>query len=500
MAPNVGRNPFDAKTDELVTQILKELHVPGAALAVVDGEKTWSKGYGIADVDSQSIVTPKTLFSCASVTKPFTAAAAAVLIEDEKHNITWESPMCKLIPDDFVLVDDYATKYITLEDCLSHRTGIATHHADLGGHSLRQNVKNLRHLDITRELRTKWQYSNHMYLAVSLMIEEKTGQPLGEFMRDRLWHPLGMETTFLGVQDALAYQESHPEAELAGRHMWDEEANSFKTLPVWDDLGLSGAGAMVSSVADCAEWIRALVEQKAPISSKGYEALTSAHMILKPKSPRFTGPVCYGLGWYVAVYRGERVLYHPGGLIGSVASLIILPDRKLGVAGMCNITNEEALDAAMWHIIDEHLEVPKDARTDFIEEAKQGLQGMKYFAENSKAIMFPPETLHEPAVPPSVSITRLLGSYTHPSYGTIVLEECDGQATIHGVYPGRLPLDPLILQHIDGDVFLARADLVHMIPVRARATFKTDAAGDQLNLGVDFEQGLTTWFVRDRDV
>lgn len=276
--------------------------------------------------------------------------------------------MSNLIPEEFVLIDDYATKQVTLENCLSHRTGMATHHADPGTRSLEESVRNLRHPDISKELRTKWQYSKHMYMAVSLMIEKKTEQPLGRFLHDRLWQPLGLEKTYLGIQDAHEYQESHPEIELAGRHMWDEAANAFRTLPDWDDLGLSGVGAMVSNVVDCVEWIRAFIEQKAPIPSKGYDALTDAHMIVQPTSSRFTGPVCYGLGWYVAVYRGEKVLYHPGGLIGSVASLIILPGRKFGIVGMCNITNEEAFDAAMCHIIDEHLGVPEDARTDFIKE------------------------------------------------------------------------------------------------------------------------------------
>ncbi|ROV87739.1 hypothetical protein VMCG_10582 [Cytospora schulzeri] len=259
LAFNVARDPFDRKTDELIAKILRELHVPGVALAVVDGEKTWSKGYGVADVDTQAVITPKTLFSCASATKPFTAAAAAVLVDDGKYDDnTWDSHMCGLIANDFVLANEYSTKHVTLKDCLSHRTGIATHHAELGGHSLKQNVRNLRHLDITEELRAKWQYSNHMYLAVSLMIEEKTRQPLSDFMHDRLWQPFGMETTFLGVENALAYLRSHPQVPggLAARHMWDEEAQSFKTLPTWDDLGLSGAGAMVSNVEHCAEGIR----------------------------------------------------------------------------------------------------------------------------------------------------------------------------------------------------------------------------------------------------
>lgn len=131
------------------------------------------------------------------------------------------------------------------------------------------------------------------------MIEKKTGQPLGDFLRDRLWQPLGMDATFLGGREARAHQAANPAAALqfAPQHMWDETDGSFKRLPVWDDVGLSGAGAAVSSVADCAKWMRAFLEQTAPISKEGYEALTSAHAISQPKSDhsRFTGPVSDGI-------------------------------------------------------------------------------------------------------------------------------------------------------------------------------------------------------------
>lgn len=457
-------------------------------------------------------------------------------MDDERYpQITWHTPIYKLLPDDdFVLQDEYTTKHVTLEDCLCHRTGLATHHADSGGPSLVQNVRNMRHLELTADLRTKWQYSNHMYWAVSYMIEKTTGQPLADFMREKLWRPLGMTTTFLGISDALAHADSKPSAPndselaLAAQHMWDDETASFQTLPTWDDNGLSGAGAMVSNVEDSLAWIRAFIEQTdGPVSVKAYEDLTSAHMLVRPRSdspPRFTGPVCYGLGWYVAVYRGERVLYHPGGLIGSVASLVILPDRALGVVGMCNVTSEAGLDAAVWHLIDEYLGVPDADRTDFVAEyvlfshhkpgggnglctefeltvfrcsAIQGLQGMKYFATNAKDIMFPPESVNSPPHPPSLPLTEYLGSYTHPAYGTIALRECEDKA-LCGALPGRISLDPLRLEHIDGDIFLARADLVKLIPIRAKARFEVreDSAGRHLKLGVDLAEGLTTWFVR----
>ncbi|CAN8099828.1 unnamed protein product [Discula destructiva] len=499
MTTNTKEGPFHAKTDEFMTKVLGELHVPGMSVAVVNGENTWSKGYGIADADSQAAVTPETLFPVGSITKSFTAAAAALLVGDDAKfaEVLWKTPMSELIPGEFVLQDEYATKHATLEDCLCHRTGMATHHAELGGHSLQQNVENLRHLDMTEELRAKWQYSNHMYWAVSYMIEKKTGQRLGDFLRERLWQPLGMNATFLGGKEARAHQavESANTLHFAAQHMWDDTDASFKTLPVWDDEGLSGAGAAVSSVADCAKWLSAFLERAAPISEEVYGALTSAHSISKSES-RFIGPVCYGLGWYIAVYRGEKVLYHPGGLIGSVASLILLPARKFGVVGLCNITSEGALDAALWYLIDEHLGVPEADRRDDIADTIQGLQGMKYFAENSKDIMFPAESIPVPIKPPPVPLAELLGSYKHPAYGTITLKEYKGDHELVGSFPGRIPLEPLGLAHVDGDVFLAKADLVKLIPVRAKARFVLldEQAGQQRRLGVDFADGLTTWF------
>ncbi|EFX03953.1 serine beta-lactamase-like superfamily protein [Grosmannia clavigera kw1407] len=496
MAMNVGESPFDTTVDELVAKAMSELHVPGLALAVFDRDKIWSKGYGVTNVDSGSRVTPDTMFSVGSTTKTFTAAAASLLVDDnEEHSdVTWETPMSKLIPDDFVLQDAYATAHVTLEDCLCHRTGLATHRADLGGHSVKENVRNLRHLELTKELRTKWQYSNHMYWAVSHAIEEKSGQDLGTFMSNRLWRPLGMDATFLSIADALDYEKAHPETKLAAPHKWHEESKSFKVMPFWDDVGISGAGGMVSSVSDCAKWIRAFIDKAAPISPDGYSALTSAHMIQKASHSRFTGPVCYGLGWFMSVYHGERVLWHPGGLVGSVSSFIYLPERKWGIVGMCNVTSEQAIEAPMWHLIDELLSVPREKRTDVVAKAVAELQDMKAFSKGAKGIMFPgrPET----PKPSSAPISTYCATYSHPSYGSIIVDNTEDKAVLKGAFPGRLPLDPLFLEHIDGDNFLLKADIIELIPVRAKAKLEIDETGVPDKLGVEFGDSITTWFCR----
>lgn len=122
---------------------------------------------------------------------------------------------------------------------------------------------------------------------------------------------------------------------------------------------------------------------------------------------------------------------------------------------------------------------------------------MRYFAENAKEILFPSASLPQQRVPPSTPLPQLLGTYKDPSYGAITLKNCVGHDAISGVFPGRLPLDPFILEHISGDNFLATADLVKLIPIRAQATFKKDTATGQLKLGINFAEEITTWFQRE---
>jgi CubicO group peptidase (beta-lactamase class C family) len=83
------------------------------------------QGYGFARLLEEK-VKPETLFHCASMSKAFTAAAVSFLVDDnEKYpEIQWTTPVSKIIRDDFVLSDSIYTEYVTVEDILSHRSGL----------------------------------------------------------------------------------------------------------------------------------------------------------------------------------------------------------------------------------------------------------------------------------------------------------------------------------------------------------------------------------------
>lgn len=80
--------------------------------------------------------------------------------------LDWTTPIAGLIPDDFVLLDDWATAHLTLEDALSHRTGLPRHDkasthriaAENRTATVRDGVRFLRYLPLNAAPRTKWQY------------------------------------------------------------------------------------------------------------------------------------------------------------------------------------------------------------------------------------------------------------------------------------------------------------------------------------------------------
>ncbi|WDK21193.1 penicillin-binding [Colletotrichum graminicola] len=118
--------------DTYIEGIMEDWHAPGLTVAIIDGDKTWAKGYGYAVLNSTPM-TPHTLFYTGSTTKSFTTAGLSLLIDNATANssvysgLTWKTPVSSIFRDDFVLSDDWATAHITVEDALSHRTGYPRH-------------------------------------------------------------------------------------------------------------------------------------------------------------------------------------------------------------------------------------------------------------------------------------------------------------------------------------------------------------------------------------
>lgn len=107
--------------------LMRQHHVPGFAVAIVQDDEIASAGYGYESLESKKPCTADTLFDIASCSKSMTAASVALLVEDNKKHpeVQWDATMSSLLPEDFVMPDPEDTKRVTVDDVLSHMTGMA---------------------------------------------------------------------------------------------------------------------------------------------------------------------------------------------------------------------------------------------------------------------------------------------------------------------------------------------------------------------------------------
>lgn len=114
------------KFTSFVADLLHQYKIPGLSIAVVHNNDIASGGYGVASCEDNIPCTGDTLFDIASSSKSLTAASVALLVDDKKHpEVQYEALMSDLLPDDFVMQEKMYTDSITVEDVLSHRTGMA---------------------------------------------------------------------------------------------------------------------------------------------------------------------------------------------------------------------------------------------------------------------------------------------------------------------------------------------------------------------------------------
>ncbi|KAJ5784826.1 uncharacterized protein N7503_010038 [Penicillium pulvis] len=494
-------SPLNEEFAKLVQSTLKKWHIQGVAIAVIDGDETWTEGYGVAAFPDTP-VTPDTLFYTGSTSKSFTASAASLLVDDkEKHpNIKWTTPLSELIRDDFVVQDEYATSHITLEDALSHRTGLPGHMISLGREgTVRDVVRSLRHFPMDKEIRTTWQYSNAMFITVAHAIETVTGEWLGDFLRKNIWTPLGMNSTFFSLEDAKAYAASHKEVTLAKAYGSTAASSEPTEIPYCEGT-LSGAGAVISSVRDYATYIRSMIRQAGPLSKSGYEELMKPRAFVPQMLPQITQQSFYSLGLIMSTYRGESIVFHPGGLDGMTATMIFFPKRDWGVAVFSNATGP-GREVLAWHLIDDLLSVPKEERIDIYDLKQKKIAKIEEMRLTARERLYP--SAPSPGLSHALPLQEYAGKYTHPAYPDFIISlRGDEDSGLHVALSGSLNVT-MNLKHVSGEYFVAEIFEYMCVPEPSaivKAEFHISVAGQVDRFGViaDFSDmpDTTIWFDR----
>jgi len=444
--------------DHLVERTRKEFDVPGIAVAVVkDGHVVLAKGYGVRKLGAPAPVTAQSLFRIASNTKAFTVAALAMLVDEGR--IRWDDRVIDYLPG-FQMYDPYVTRELMIRDLLCHRSGLGLGAGDLmfwpsTDLTRDQIVRGIRFLKPATSFRSGYAYDNLLYLVAGQLIAAVTGKSWDDFVKERIFIPLGMTSTNASTPELLASPDiTSPHARADGKLVSMPQANHDNNAP---------AGSMNSSVTDLTKWIMVQLNHgELPGGGRLFSTAQSREMwspqtilpiadlppgapaVLQALQPNFNA---YGLGWMLRDYRGRKTVFHTGSLAGYVSRVTMVPDLKLGVVVLTNQEETGAHAAITWTILDHYLGAPEtDWVTAFHELAKvEQAQGE---AEVKKAAA-KRNTNSRPSLPPA----SYAGRYRDPWYGDVVVQEHGGKLAISFAHTHQLSGD---LEHWQYDTFVAR--------------------------------------------
>src|SRR4051812_46331870 len=186
--------PADPKIDAIVQDVLQKTGVPSASVAVVkDGKIAYIHAYGDAKLDPKIPSTSTMRYSIGSISKQFTAAA--VLLLQEQGKLSLDDKVSKFFPE------LTRANEITVRQLLSHTAGYSDYWPqDYVMPMMLQPATSRKILDawarkpLDFEPGTKWQYSNTGYVVAGAIVEKVSGVPLLQFLREKIFAPLGMKS------------------------------------------------------------------------------------------------------------------------------------------------------------------------------------------------------------------------------------------------------------------------------------------------------------------
>ena len=342
-----GLAPFD----KMMEAFLADNKVPGAALAVTRGGKiVHARGYGMADVGAKEPAKADSLFRIASVSKPITAVAVLQLVEQGKlkldDKVLDRMPLKPPVADGSKI--DERWKAITVRHCLQHTGGwdrdksydpigkawdIAKAFEMPPPVTPEHVVRYMMGQPLDFDPGERYAYSNLGYLVLGRIVESLGGQKYEDFVKERIFAPIGVTTAKLGrarIENLAKNEVRYYDARKGtGRSLYPPKVG--ETVPtVYGAMNLEAFeahGGWIASAVDLAKFAAAFDDpKKCPLLN----GMSIAQMWARPDGKAGTDAkgqpraVYYGCGWQVRPTgaAGESNQWHGGYIPGSEALLV----------------------------------------------------------------------------------------------------------------------------------------------------------------------------------
>jgi CubicO group peptidase (beta-lactamase class C family) len=417
---------------ERLEQLTAELHVPGAAFALAEGDDLVVASTGTANVLTGARVVPQTLFAAGSVTKVFNVTLAMTLVDDGLVEL--DAPVRTYLPD-FALAGPEAPQDVTVRMLLNHTSGLPgnfTYDVPRGPDCVKQFVELLPRYQFNSPPGALWSYSNAGMVVTGRIAEVVTGLTWDEALARRVLRPLDLHaTTYL---DELVLDFT------AVGHIADLATGAVERVPKFQ-LGTNGpsGSSLQTDIASVVEFGRMHLADG--VGSNGTRILSteSAQAMRRDSAavPPGLGVDAWGLGWSIRRAPGATLYGHTGASAGQHSLLTIIPERRAVLAALTNSTMGAALYSRL------------------AAELLQETFGIG-----------PPSPVSGEPLTEGVDLSPYVGRYTGDD-GGVVITAADGGLhvehefdpdfvdTMRLIYAGAFPPAPLELTPVGGDRFLS---------------------------------------------
>jgi CubicO group peptidase (beta-lactamase class C family) len=310
---------------EYVKAEMERQHIPGLSLLVAKGGKIVSAvGFGLANVELQVPVKPETIFQSGSIGKQFTATAVMMLVEEGKVGL--DDPLSKYFKDSPKSWND-----VTVRELLSHTAGFGDYPKDFDFRkdwTEDEQLKLVKSIPLAYPSGTKWEYSNLGYLTLGILIHRVTGELYGDFLQQRIFRPLGMNSTRI-----ISEADIVPNRAAGYRLVKGELKNQEWVAPM---INTTADGSLYFSTLDLAKWDAALYTEK--LLKRSSFDLMWTPVKLKNGKPNKGN---YGFGWFIDDRSGHRCIHHDGAWQGFQTAIDRYVDDQLTVIALANLAGAQ---------------------------------------------------------------------------------------------------------------------------------------------------------------
>jgi CubicO group peptidase (beta-lactamase class C family) len=332
--------------------LIVEEKLPGLSLAVaVGGEIVWAEGFGWADLENETPMTPAALFRIGGVSQTLTAAAIGLL--SERGRLDLDSP-----------VQHYVTSFpekewpISARQLMAHTAGIR-HQAGEGEifrkTSCSDDAERLAiFADDPLRFRpgTKYAYSTYGWVLVGAAVAAAANEPYLDFVQREILTPLDMKSTvpdIAGKTDGTVTRSYFPRMMLNPRYGLQDApavdlscilpAGGFLSTP--SDLVRFGSAMMGDALLDAAT----VEELQTPVqfgSGESTEQALGWEVRRVPMGTDATATRIVGQGLGNPVRRSRLSATSAGGQVsGGTTSLMTIPEHQIAIAVATNVSGAE---------------------------------------------------------------------------------------------------------------------------------------------------------------